>query len=82
MDIIKGELLEMKSVTVMPQNSDRSQRRRHHDEDMIPTKRWVITILSRYVKRTSLSEYRTQGRGGIGSKAAASKDDDLPSICL
>jgi DNA gyrase subunit A len=38
----------------------------------------VITISSQgYVKRTSLSEYRTQGRGGIGSKAVSTKDDDF-----
>ncbi len=47
-------------------------------EDMIPNEEMVITISSQgYIKRTSLSEYRTQGRGGIGSKAVSTKDDDF-----
>ncbi|HRE32650.1 MAG TPA: DNA gyrase C-terminal beta-propeller domain-containing protein, partial [Candidatus Berkiella sp.] len=45
---------------------------------MIPNEEMVITVSNQgYVKRTSLSEYRTQGRGGIGSKAAGSKEDDF-----
>jgi len=47
-------------------------------EDMIPNEEMVITISNQgYVKRTSLSEYRTQGRGGIGSKSATTKEDDF-----
>jgi DNA gyrase subunit A len=47
-------------------------------EDMIPNEEMVITVSNQgYVKRTSLSEYRTQGRGGIGSKATGSKEDDF-----
>jgi DNA gyrase subunit A len=38
----------------------------------------VITISNQgYIKRTSLSEYRTQGRGGVGSKGATTKEDDF-----
>ena len=45
---------------------------------MIPNEEMVITISNQgYVKRTSLSEYRTQGRGGIGSKSATTKEDDF-----
>jgi DNA gyrase subunit A len=47
-------------------------------EDMIPNEEMVITISNQgYVKRTSLSEYRIQGRGGIGSKSATTKEDDF-----
>ncbi|MDE0470846.1 MAG: DNA gyrase subunit A [Ekhidna sp.] len=47
-------------------------------EDMIPDEDMVITISYQgYIKRTPLVDYRTQGRGGIGSRAAASKDDDF-----
>ena len=47
-------------------------------EDMIPDEDMVITISHQgYIKRTPLVDYRTQGRGGIGSRAAASKDDDF-----
>ena len=38
-------------------------------EDMIPNEEVLITISHLgYIKRTSLSEYRSQGRGGVGSK--------------
>ena len=47
-------------------------------EDMIPDEEMVITISHQgYIKRTPLVEYRTQGRGGVGSRAAKSKDDDF-----
>ena len=47
-------------------------------EDMIPNEEMVITISHEgYIKRTQSSEYRTQGRGGIGSKGVITKDDDF-----
>lgn len=47
-------------------------------EDMIPNEEMVITISNQgYIKRTSLSEYRTQGRGGVGSRGVATKEDDF-----
>ena len=47
-------------------------------EDMIPDEEMVITISHEgYIKRTALNEYRTQGRGGVGSKGATSKTDDF-----
>ncbi|MBS1949788.1 MAG: DNA gyrase subunit A [Bacteroidetes bacterium] len=79
MDIIKGELTEMKERY----GDERRTQIVHSEEDitvedMIPNEEMVITISNQgYVKRTSLSEYRTQGRGGIGSKAAATKEDDF-----
>lgn len=79
MSIIKEELLEMKE-----RYGDARKTQIVHSEeditveDMIPNEEMVITISNQgYIKRTSLSEYRTQGRGGIGSKAAGSKDDDF-----
>ena len=40
-------------------------------EDMIPNEEVLITISHLgYIKRTSLSEYRSQGRGGVGSKGS------------
>lgn len=47
-------------------------------EDMIPDEEVVITLSHQgYIKRTSLDQYKVQGRGGIGSKGATSKDDDF-----
>ena len=79
MGIIKAELQEIKErygdarrTLVVHSEDDITM------EDMIPNEEMVITISSQgYVKRTSLSEYRTQGRGGIGSKAVTTKDDDF-----
>ena len=47
-------------------------------EDMIPNEEVLITISHLgYVKRTSLSEYRAQNRGGVGSKGATTRDEDF-----
>jgi DNA gyrase subunit A len=79
MGIIKGELNEMKERY----GDARRTQIVHSDEDitvedMIPNEEMVITISNQgYVKRTSLSEYRTQGRGGIGSKGVSTKEDDF-----
>jgi DNA gyrase subunit A len=79
MGIIKDELTEIRERYA---DARRTQIVHSDDditmEDMIPNEEMVITISNQgYVKRTSLSEYRTQGRGGIGSKATGSKDDDF-----
>lgn len=79
MGIIKDELKELKERY----GDKRRTEVVHSDdditvEDMIPNEEMVITVSNQgYVKRTSLSEYRTQGRGGIGSKAAGTKEDDF-----
>tara|TARA_B100001287_G_scaffold251263_1_gene232365 strand:+ start:1057 stop:3576 length:2520 start_codon:yes stop_codon:yes gene_type:complete len=47
-------------------------------EDMIPNEEVLITISHLgYIKRTSLSEYKTQGRGGVGSRGATTRDEDF-----
>ena len=47
-------------------------------EDMIPNEEVLITISHLgYIKRTSLSEYRSQGRGGVGSKGASTREEDF-----
>ncbi len=79
MTIIKDELLEIKEKYG-------DERRTNIEyaggdvsiEDMIPDEEVVITIShAGYIKRTSLSEYRTQSRGGVGSKAASTRDSDF-----
>ncbi len=79
MQIIKDELLEIKNKygderrSVIEYNSDEFSI-----EDMIPDDDMVITISHLgYIKRTPLAEYRRQSRGGVGSKASATRDEDF-----
>ncbi|RNC86353.1 MAG: DNA gyrase subunit A [Winogradskyella sp.] len=79
MDIIKEELLEVKSKygderrsTIEYAGGDLSI------EDMIPDEKVVITIShAGYIKRTSLTEYKTQNRGGVGQKASTTRNEDF-----
>ncbi len=79
MQIIKDELAELRDrygddrrTQVVPSDDDFTM------EDMIPNEDMVITISNQgYIKRTSLSEYRTQGRGGVGSRGVSTKEDDF-----
>ncbi len=79
MQIIKDELIEIQERY----GDDRRTEIVHSaddftDEDMIPNEEMVITISHQgYIKRTPLTEYRTQGRGGVGAKGAGSKTDDF-----
>ncbi len=79
MQIIKDELTELRDRygderrTLVVHNEDDISF-----EDMIPNEEMLITISNQgYIKRTSLSEYRTQGRGGIGSRGVTTKEDDF-----
>lgn len=79
MQLIKDELLELKE-----RYGDKRKTEIVHTEDditledIIPNEDMVITISNQgYIKRTSLSEYRTQGRGGVGSRGALTKEDDF-----
>lgn len=79
MTIIKNELLEIKEKygderrsTIVHSAEDMSM------EDFIDDEEIVITISHEgYVKRTPLTDYRTQGRGGKGSLGSNTKDTDF-----
>lgn len=79
MQIIKDELLEMKEKF----GDERRSRIEYSSadvsiEDMIPDESVVVTIShAGYIKRTRLNEYRTQGRGGVGSKGTSTREDDF-----
>ena len=47
-------------------------------EDMIPNEEVVVTISHLgYIKRTQLNEYRTQSRGGVGSRGSSTRNEDF-----
>jgi DNA gyrase subunit A len=79
MQIIKEELTEIKDRYGDDRRTDIIHAADDFTaEDMIPDEDMVITISHHgYIKRTPLTEYRTQGRGGVGSRAASYKTDDF-----
>ncbi|MBO6515454.1 MAG: DNA gyrase subunit A [Bacteroidia bacterium] len=79
MSIIKDELLAVKE-----KYGDERRTNIEYDsgdlniEDLIPNEDVVITISHMgYIKRTLLSEYRTQGRGGVGNRGVKHRDEDF-----
>ncbi|MCL4817416.1 MAG: DNA gyrase subunit A [Flavobacteriales bacterium] len=79
MGIIKDELKEVKEKYGDERRSEIVYAANDFKiEDMIPDEEMVITISRMgYVKRTSLSEYRVQSRGGKGSKGSSTRDEDF-----
>ena len=79
MTIIKEELLEVKSKYGDERRSNIEYAGGDLSiEDMIPDEKVVITIShAGYIKRTSLTEYKTQNRGGVGQKASTTRNEDF-----
>jgi DNA gyrase subunit A len=79
MQIIKDELKEIRERYGDERRTEVVQTEEDITvEDMIPNEEMVITISNQgYIKRTILSDYRTQGRGGVGSRGATTKEDDF-----
>ncbi|SFR48888.1 DNA gyrase subunit A [Robiginitalea myxolifaciens] len=79
MDIIKEELLEVKEKYGDTRRSEINYAGGDLSiEDMIPDEQVVITIShAGYIKRTPLTEYKTQNRGGVGQKASATRNEDF-----
>ena len=78
MDIIKDELLVIKQkygderrTDIKPSAEDFNPEDFYADDDMVIT----ISHLG-YIKRTPLSEFRTQSRGGVGSKGSSTRRDE------
>ncbi|MBO7495416.1 MAG: DNA gyrase subunit A [Salinivirgaceae bacterium] len=79
MQLIKDELIEMKQkygdprrTEIVPDEGEFNPEDFYADEDVIIT----ISHLG-YIKRTALSEFKTQGRGGTGSKGSNTRDEDF-----
>jgi DNA gyrase subunit A len=79
MNIIKEELLEIKNRYGDNRRSEIEYSGGELNiEDMIPNSKVVVTIShAGYVKRTDLSEYKTQNRGGRGQKGVTTRDEDF-----
>jgi DNA gyrase subunit A len=79
MQIIKDELLEVKEKYGDARRSEINFAGGDLSmEDMIPDEQVVITIShAGYIKRTALSEYKTQHRGGVGQKASSTRNEDF-----
>ncbi len=79
MKIIKEELLEVKAkygdarrTEIVPDAGEFNPEDFYADEDVVIT----ISHLG-YIKRTPLTEYRLQARGGVGTKGVAARDEDF-----
>ncbi len=79
MQIIKEELLAIKTqygdgrkTEIIPNAEEFNPEDFYADEEMVIT----ISHLG-YIKRTPLTEFRTQGRGGVGSKGSTTRDEDF-----
>lgn len=79
MQIIKDELTEMKERYGDERRTNIEYASGEFSiEDMIPDDEMVITISHEgYIKRTALTEYKEQSRGGKGSKGVKTKDTDF-----
>ena len=79
MQIIKDELLEVKDKYGDERRSEINFAGGDLSiEDMIPDEQVVITIShAGYIKRTPLTEYKTQHRGGVGQKASSTRTEDF-----
>ncbi|SHI53897.1 DNA gyrase subunit A [Cruoricaptor ignavus] len=77
--IIKDELLEIKEKYGDERRTDIDFSGGDMSiEDFIPNETVVLTIShAGYIKRTSLSEYKIQSRGGVGNRAATTRDEDF-----
>ncbi len=79
MDIIKEEMLEIKAkygderkTEIIYSSEEFNPEDFYADDEMIIT----ISHLG-YIKRTALSEFRAQARGGVGAKASTTRDEDF-----
>lgn len=79
MMVIKDEMTDLigkygdeRRTTIVPDEGEFNPEDFYADDDMIIT----ISRMG-YIKRTPLSEFRTQARGGIGSKGSETRDEDF-----
>lgn len=79
MKIVKDELIELRDKYGDERRTELVMRAEEFNpEDFYADDEMVITISHMgYIKRTPLTEYRTQNRGGVGMKGSATRDEDF-----
>lgn len=80
MRVVKDELLEVKQKHADPRRTKvvAQEQGKFSDEELIPNEQVVVTVTAgNYIKRTPLSTYRTQGRGGKGIIGMGTKEEDV-----
>ena len=77
--IISDELTEVKELFAVPRRTEITDFAADmEDEDLIEPEDMVVTVtMSGYIKRTALSEFREQKRGGKGLQGMSMKDEDV-----
>ena len=76
--VVREELITVRDQFAIPRRSEFVEGDFElEDEDLIPREDMVVTVThGGYVKRTALSDYRTQHRGGKGKAGMRMKDED------
>ncbi len=80
LNIVKQELVDLKGrygderrTRIIPAELDRMS-----DEDLVPDEQVVVTLTSaNYIKRSSIGEYKKQGRGGKGRRGMTTREEDV-----
>ncbi len=78
--IVKDELVQLKKqygderrTKIVPQELNRMS-----DEDLVPDEQVAVTLTSaNYIKRSSIGEYKKQGRGGKGRRGMITREEDV-----
>ena len=83
-EVMRYEVIENELVEIKEKYADERRTRiikmatEFNPEDMYADDDMVITISHLgYIKRTPLADFRQQGRGGVGAKASAARDEDF-----
>ena len=79
MDIIKGELTSVREQFAIPRRSEFIDAELGMDDESFIEKEDMVVMFTHggYAKRTALSTYRTQHRGGKGRSGMGTKDEDV-----
>ena len=79
LDIIRAELREVRDLFAVPRRTEITEWAGDlEDEDLIEREDMVVTVTQGgYIKRTPLSEFRSQRRGGKGLSSMATKEEDV-----